>query len=195
MNVLTNQTPMRFLLFLCLSFLLVVAGCNDSDDPSIPLALLHHDGENVSAPVLEAGTNRVGVMFTGNQVAQYNQDNLTEIQFFLANVPESCQLDIYQGTEGNHLPGTRIYSADISSNVVGRAWNRYILDQELTLTSEDLWITLTFDHPVNLGLIGCDLGPQVTNGALILNAPGTSFVAYPFANINWNIRAGFTEAG
>jgi hypothetical protein len=176
-----------------LFFLISVLSCNDSDDVSIPLALLHHDGNNGSAPVLNAGTNHVGVMFTGDQVAKYNQGELSEIQFFMANIPESCQLDIYQGSEDNHMPGTKIYSADLTSEITARTWNRHILDQALTIDSEDLWITLTFNHPASLGLIGCDLGPQVANGALILNASETSWVAYPFANINWNIRAGFID--
>jgi hypothetical protein len=172
---------------------MALLSCEDSDDFGIPLALLHHDGNNGSAPILNAGTNHVGVMFTGDQVAQYNQGNLSEIQFFMANIPESCQLDIYQGTENNHLPGTKIYSADVTSEIAARTWNRHVLDQELTVDREDLWVTLTFTHPLSAGLIGCDLGPQVANGALILNASETSWQAYTLANINWNIRAGFIE--
>ncbi len=183
---------MRIYSFLFLISLTALISCEDSDDTGAPGNLLHHDGENGSAPILNAGTNYVGVRFTANQVAQYNQGNLSEIQFFMANVPEFCQLDIYQGTD-NGLPGTNIYSADLSTEVAARAWNRLVLDQELTVDSEDLWVTLTFDHPVSLPLIGCDLGPQVTNGALILNTSQTSWEAYPFADINWNIRAGFTE--
>ena len=180
---------MRLIPFLF--FLIALLGCEDTDDFQTSLALLHHDGDNGSAPILNAGTNHVGVMFTSNQVAQYNQGDLSEIQIFMANIPESCQLDIYQGSEDNHMPGTKIYSADLSSGIA-RGWNRLVLDQPLAIDSEDLWVTLTFNHPVSLGLIGCDLGPQVTNGALILNASQTSWIAYTNANINWNIRAGFT---
>ena len=182
---------MRLLAFLFI--LVAVSSCDDSDDMQIPVRLLHYDGLNGSAPILNAGTNHVGVMFTADHVAQYNQGDLLEIRFFMANVPESCQLDIYQGSADNHNPGTKIYSADLTSEIRASTWNRHVLDQALTIDSEDLWITLTLEHPVSLGSIGCDLGPQVNNGALILNGPQTSWVAYPFANINWNIRAGFTE--
>lgn len=185
---------MRLLPFLSLFFLLTVLSCEDSDDMQIPLALLHHDGNNGSAPILNAGTNHVGVMFTGDQVAQYNQGNLLEIQFFMANIPESCQLDIYRGSEDNNMPSIKIYSADVTSEIAARTWNRHVLNQELLIDSEDLWVTLTFNHPISLNLIGCDLGPQVTNGALILNASETAWEAYSFANINWNIRAGFIDA-
>ena len=179
---------------LVLILFLIVSGtsCENSDDIQIPLAVLHHDGNNGSAPILSAGTNHVGVMFTGDQVAQYNGGNLSEIQFFMANIPGSCQLDIYQGSEDNHMPGTKIYSADLTSEIAANTWNRHTLNQDFAIDTEDLWVTLTFVHPRSLGLIGCDLGPQITNGALILNASETSWVSYPFANINWNIRAGFT---
>jgi len=182
-----SRLPLLFLFSL-----VAVFSCEDSDDNISPVAQLHHDGNNASAPFLSAGTNHVAVMFTGDQVAQYNQGKLTEIQFFMANVPEFCQLDIYQGTGSDQLPETNIYSIDLSSEIAAGAWNRLLLDQDLTIASDDLWVTLTFNHPESLPLIGCDLGPQVTNGALILNGSQTSWQAYPFADINWNIRAGFT---
>jgi hypothetical protein len=182
---------MRLAAYLLSIFLIAGSGCENSDDLNVPLALLHYDGVNASAPIFNAGTNQVAVKFRSDRVAQYNQGNLSEIRFFMANRPESCQLDIYQGTADNNMPGARIYSADLSSQVSAGAWNRYILDQSLTIDNDDLWITLTFDHPASLPIIGCDLGPQVANGALILNGSGTVWEAYPSANINWNIRAGF----
>ena len=174
-----------------LLILIPLLSCEDSDDLDDSVAFLNYDGGNESAPILEAGTNYVAVKFMENQVAQYNQGRLSEIQFFIANVPEFCQLDIYQGSANNNMPGTNIHSIDLSSEIAGPAWNRYVLAQPLTIDTEDLWITITLDHPTPLGSIGCDAGPQVTNGALVLNASETSYVSYPFANINWNIRAGF----
>ena len=185
---------MRLFFILYLFVLIPLVSCEDSDDDfQSPLALLNHDGNNASAPILQAGTNHVGVMFTAGQVAQYNQGELSEIQIFMANSPEFCQLDIYLGTDNNQMPSTRIFSADVTSVIAASSWNNLVLDQPLTIDSEDLWVTLTFDHPVNASFIGCDAGPQVTNGALILNASETAWEAYPFANINWNIRVGFIE--
>ncbi len=182
---------MRVAIYLLSVFLITGSGCENSDEPNAPLSILNHDGVNASAPILNAGTNQVAVKFRGNRVGQYNQGDLAEVRFFMANRPESCQLDIYQGTTNNDMPGARIHSADLSSQIAAGAWNRYILDQSLTVDDDDLWITLTFDHPASLPLVGCDLGPQVTNGALILNGSGTSWEAYAFADINWNIRAAF----
>jgi len=66
-------------------------------------------------------------------------------------------------------------------------WNTHILTEDIEIGNEDLWISLAFTNPSSSKLIGCDAGPQVANGAMMLRGSDTSWSPFEY-NVNWNIR-------
>jgi len=152
-----------------------------ANDP-FPDDILHYDGDNDATPLFTAGRNEVAVKFPADLLINKIGKRVDEIQFYLYDVPETCQLIIYEG-----IPGNIIYSADVVNQLTSNQWNTHILTEDVVIGNDDLWFSVVFTDPSDAHLIGCDSGPQVRNGAMILGPSDTSFIAF-FISVNWNIR-------
>lgn len=170
-----------------ISILFILLWSCDSEEPRLYFSdgVLHYDGENQDAPVLAAGQNEVAARFPAELLNPLVGRRLTEIDFFMYDIPGSCLLTVYEG--GINSPGSIIYTVDIKDDLIADQWNTHILDQDLEIGNENLWISLTFDNPSSAKLIGCDAGPQDVNGARILRGSSRTWDTFEF-NINWNIR-------
>lgn len=164
--------------------------CSDKDDNQ-PLifftdGILQYDGSNIAAPTFEAGENEVAVRFPQELLSDFQGKPFKEVQFFLYEMPEQCMIEIYTGTN-NGDPGSLLYAADVTEVLEDGKWNSHSIAEDIVVGTSDVWIVITFSHPESARLIGCDEGPQLENGAMILEASETSWKAFEI-DVNWNIR-------
>ncbi len=168
-------------------------GCQDDDDSTV----LRYDGNNSSAPLLEPDVYQAAVRFPANLTNPYEGLKLTQVEFYILDEPGSCEIIIYD--EGNSSsPGAALYSSgDIS--VDNSSWNTHTLPTPLTLTGNDLWISIEFAHGGTSRTVGCDTGPARTNGDWIfstITGEWQTLRDFTVANagaaaevsINWNVR-------
>ena len=189
---------MRFPILIALlgMFGLFLSCDNDTIAPSEPeidlnLIVLNHDGPNVNAPQLPAGTYEAAARFTPADLGIAVGGKLTEVHYFIQAPPETLEIRIYSGSQGN-APDKILYQRDLSRGIRGSAWNKHSLPTPLTLNQEDVWIALRFSHAVELRSLGCDPGPARSNGDWLFDAADASW--QPLSqrapiDINWNIRA------
>lgn len=168
----------------------IMASC--SDDDGFQDAELNYDAANFDAPQLPEGTFEAAARFPSSITSQYNTQRLTEVEFYLQNVPENCRILIYgQGT--TDVPGNLLYSADITNNISGGRWNSHSLTNPITITGQDLWISVEVQHTGDLRSIGCDPGPAANNGDKFYDSFFDEWETFRSwsqgdTSINWNIR-------
>jgi hypothetical protein len=174
----------------CALTLLSATGCNDDDDGGDPTdpggsttVVLHYDNDNVTAPLLAAGTYEAAARFTTADTQGLEDGELIEVRFFIATAADSCVVSVY-GDSGSDTPGALLYSDDVTGSVTGGEWNTHTLDDPVPIPDGDLWIAIRFAHAGGQQTIGCDNGPADPNGRWLWDATWTPFAA----NINWNIR-------
>lgn len=184
---------MKKLLLLTMAIAFLAIGCQDDDESTV----LRYDGDNSSAPLLDEDVYQAAVRFPTSLTSPYEGLKLTEVEFYILDEPGSCEIIIYG--EGNSTsPGTRLYSSGLLS-VDNSSWNTHVLPSPLTLTGDDLWISVEFSHGGTSRTVGCDPGPAVTNGDFIfstITGQWQTLRAFTIANagadaevsINWNVR-------
>ncbi len=186
---------MKPITYLFLIFTLFVTACGSDDEQinQLTSADLQYDDDNFSAPILPSGTHIAAARFTPTQLGQYVGQNLTEVLFYLQEVPASCILTIREeGTDSS--PGTTLYTADISSSVGPNGWNQHTITLPIPISESDLWICIEVVHQGDTRSVGCDPGPAQANGDWLLS--DTSLNDWETlrnytdqeVNINWNIR-------
>jgi len=183
-----HEAMRRLISFISISLLfLILCSCgNDDSQFDFSDGIVHYDGENQDAPVFTAGRNDVAVRFPSALLRSLIGKKLIEVDFFIYEISESCQIIIYEGGSSK-TPGTIVYTADVENQLTSDQWNKHILIEDVEIGNEDLWISLSFTNPSSSKLIGCDSGPQVADGARILRESDTSWASFEF-NVNWNIR-------
>ncbi len=189
-----NATDMKKLLFLFTALALVLSACNnDDDDDNGPSGnTLSYDGPNATAPFLPTGLHELAARFTSQELTNYVGQDLAEVSFFLANIPQTCTIKIYgQGTRD--APGTLLYSATVSNSLAPFSWNNHRIQAPIEITGDDLWISIAVTHGGNLQSVGCDAGPADAGGngdRILLDGNGAWSDYRQLANesINWNIR-------
>ena len=177
-------------------FFLSVSCENDTIAPSEPeidlnLIVLNHDGPNVNAPQLPAGTYEGAVRFTPSDLGIAVGGKLTEVHYFIQAPPETLEMRIYSGSAGNN-PDKVLYQRDLSRGIRGSAWNKHTLSNPITLNQDDIWIGLRFSHSIDLRSLGCDPGPAETNGDWLFDSADGNWLPLSqraAIDINWNIRA------
>lgn len=180
---------MRKITSLILSLVFLLA-CNKDEEPVT--SDLHYDGPNQTAPFIEAGTHETAAKFTIVQTGPLAGRNLTEVQYYLVNLPATCSLRVYAQGDAS-TPGTLLYSSDLSGEMTPNSWNRHVLSTPVTITGEDLWIAIRVEHQNRTNTIGCDPGPANRNGDWILSSSDNEWKTFRErtnlqVNINWNIR-------
>lgn len=189
---------MKYPLFhtqLCVMLVLSLSLFSCEEDPVGPvlgenLISLNLDSDNQDAPSLPANSYEAAVRFPASQMGQYAGDRLTEANFFIQTVPQSCELRIYVKSD-NNAPDSLVYSANVRSALRANSWNKHTLTTPYSLTGEDVWITLSFAHTNEQRTVGCDQGPARTNGDWLLDAADNQWIPLSQRspiNINWNIR-------
>ncbi len=173
-----------------LLFAVLLFACEDE-----PLQLpdtLHHDGENLTAPLLPAGGHQAAARFTPNDQQPYAGRQLTAVSYFLAGVPADCWV-IVQGPGTTSSPGDTLYVARVTPEAKTAAWNEHTLPQPIPITgTEDLWISIGLRHTQSMQSIGCDAGPADPNGDWLFSDSDNQWLTFRqrtgSESINWNIR-------
>lgn len=160
-----------------------------SVDP--PYSMLHYDASNMDAPLLGAGTFEGAARFDDSQINAFVGADITKVWYYLKNLPQSCELRIYQADAGSSAPDSLLYSADVSGDMEAGRWNDHTLASPLEIPDRDIWISIRFVHSSDTRSLGCDPGPAVDNGDKMWTAAGGQWITlrqYNGTNINWNIR-------
>jgi len=181
------------LFFLMVSVLNV--SCKKDDTQRDGTITLRYDGDNVAAPNLPG--QRIfesAVRFPSLQMANYIGDELIEIEFYINDIPASCELFVYT-SNGGTVPTNEVYSSgDILDSVNARTFNTYVLSEPLVLDVEDLWIGVRYFQNGNQNTMGCDAeGSRVPNGDWHYDSTVNNWETFRdrtggSININWNIR-------
>jgi len=187
---------MKKLVLLFFSFTFLFLACekenNSTQNPSLPIPDLNYDGDNQSAPLLDAGNYEAAVRFTPAQTNKFAGKSLTAVDFFIQEVPPLCILLIYdKGTDDE--PGDILFEQDFTTGIGANSWNHYEFPDPIPITGEDLWISILVEHDSSMRSIGCDSGPAVENGDWLWVDAENEWQTLrqhtnQAANINWNIR-------
>lgn len=158
---------------------------NNNEDEVI----LHYDGDNASGVGLTNGGGfEFGARFTGDMTGQYIGMEITEVDVYVYDVVTASTIKIYgHGTQES--PGAVLIEQDFAATP--SAWNTVVLDEPITISGGDIWVTCYLEHDAGLYVAGNDAGPHVENGDWFKS--GASWVPMHIANpeidANWNIRA------
>ncbi len=166
------------------------AACGDDDGISGDPNLLSYDGDNASAPELEAGIHELAIYFPGSDLTNRIGKKLDEVEVFVDLGASSYKVKVH-GPGTSTAPGPVLREVDFTSQVVSRAWKIIDIDP-LEITGEDLWIAVEVVHDQTAQTVGCDSGPRKNGGDWIwdslVNAWDTFFSKTGTESVNWNIR-------
>ena len=177
--------------------LLICSSCGSDDDTTTGnIVELRHDGANADSPTLEIGTHVMGSRFSANELATHNGKTLDAIEFYLVEVPPTCQVVIYEGGSVD-IPGTEIYRQTINS-LNANSWNIHNLSTPIEVGGEDLWLCIQVTHTSLIRSVGCDQGPAVNDGDWISSDFSPEWKTFRthtanVSDINWNIRGDLSE--
>jgi len=179
------QIALLFIVVLMASF----SSCKkDEDDKRI--VQLNHDGANVTAPNFPANTYEGAARFPASTMVEYAGGELTEVEFYILDVPNATKLKIYTGSSSTS-PANEVYTATLTGSIDGGGWNTHVLTDPLTIDGEDLWLSIEFTHSDTKQVLGCDIGPANSNGDHFYD-PAVGYwqklSLSSAVNINWNIR-------
>lgn len=177
-------------IIICCSVLFYACGEDDAMNPDGDAPTLNYDGDQESAPNLDAATYVAAARFTAAQIGDFADDEISAVQYYVAHMPENCKVKIY-GAQTATMPGALLYEADVTSSTTEGEWNTHQLSQAVALSSNDIWIGIEFRHSARQATIGCDPGPAVTDGDWLyssLDDTWTPLSQRTAISINWNIR-------
>ncbi len=179
---------MKQLWMILLVLPLLFTACGDDECPDDPL---QHDGANVTGPILPAGIHEFAVRFADNELCGHLGKSLSDVRFFIGDTPSILELVIYgEGTETT--PGGELYSANLTNAFVLQDWTNHIINEPIEITGEDIWIALRVSLSGTQASVGCDGGPNQTDGDWLLRANDGQWIPFrersPGESVNWNIR-------
>ena len=167
------------------------AACGDDDGASGDPNLLSYDGDNASAPELEAGIHELAIYFPGSDLQDRIGKKLVEVEVFVDQGASSYKVKVH-GPGTSRSAGVVLREVDFTSQVVSRAWKILDIDPPLEITGEDLWIGVEVVHDQTAQTVGCDSGPRRDGGDWIwdslVNAWDTFNSKTGTESVNWNIR-------
>ena len=174
--------------------LLVIAlfSCTNDDDngPIINDDVIHYDGENQTGPLLAAGSYEAAAYFPPSELADVVGRRLREVSWFMGIAPADCRVRVYaEGSAGE--PGNLLYDTNVTNSLRTPNWNTHRLSSPIEITGEGLWLSIAFTHDETQQSIGCDAGPNNTNGDWLYSSADNSWQFYKDRtpeSINWNIR-------
>ncbi|MEZ5082118.1 MAG: T9SS type A sorting domain-containing protein [Bacteroidales bacterium] len=150
--------------------------------PSLPVSLHWDSGENADSWgfFLNAAQFDAASKWDPDHIAAYDQWQITEMRFWVANPMPTLQLKIWTGPDA-----TEIYSQDIESFNVNN-WTEVTLDNPVTIdASTQLWAGLYVDMPEAGPVMGLDEGPPIVGYGNNYKYLGNW---YQDAGANWNIQ-------
>ncbi len=182
--------------YLTLLLIITVAVSSCKKDPVELENTLHYDGENANSPNLFADTYEMAVRFTESKLSPFTGKTITSVEWYLTEAPDNLSLRIYD--MGNTArPGDVMYNADVSSTMKVGEWNSHTLSTPIEITTNDIWISLRFTLSDTQQSIGCDSGPNRTNGDWIFRSSSNDWDSYlritGGESVNWNIRGIVSE--
>lgn len=173
-----------------LILLALFTACGEDETPQID-NVLSYDGDNVTGPLLQTGAYEAAVRFTSAETSPFNGRQLIEVDWFMGQAPESCEIKIY-GEGTNNSPGSLLYRATVTNALVTPSWNTHELSQPIDIDGTDLWISVAFTHNAVQQSIGCDApNSGQPNGDWLFQDSDNEWKPYKERtpeNINWNIR-------
>ena len=178
---------MKNISFLLFAICLVIASCGDDRDAQI---VLSNDGANLTSPNLPTDTYELATQFTAAEVAPFAGQVLSEVDYFMADTPLSTSLKIYGEADGSQ-PGALLYQCSLTGSINTDDWNTHVLSTPITLTGEEIWISIRARLPRTQQSVGCDAGPAVAGGDWVFQESDglwQTFQARTGESINWNIR-------
>jgi len=170
-------------------FMTSFSSCKKDDEKSV--IQLNHDSANLDAPNFPANTYEGAARFPAATMDEYSGGQLTEVEFYIKEVPNSTKLKVYTGSSSS-APVNEVYSATLTGSVEADSWNTHTLSTPLVLDGSDLWLAVEFTHNDSRAVLGCDAGPAVTDGDHFFDAATGYWQKLSVFNssisINWNIR-------
>ncbi len=178
---------MKNITYLLFAICLVFTSCGDDRDSQF---ILSKDGDNNTSPNLPEDIYEAATQFTAAQVAPYEGQVLSEVNYYMADTPLSTSIKIYGAGDGS-TPGDVLYESSLTGAITADAWSTHVLSTPLTLTGEEIWISIRMRLSRTQQSIGCDAGPSVSGGDWTFQE--SDGVWRPFQvrygeSINWNIR-------
>ena len=98
----------------------VVLGCN-KDDEQVLDNILYYDADNQDAPVLAPGSYEAAARFPASMTSPYQGQQLLEVSFYIAALPDAADLKIY-GPNSSNIPGDVLYSASVTNSLSANSW-------------------------------------------------------------------------
>ncbi len=182
---------MKIQLLTLLACAVIFASSCKKDDPIPGEATLKYDNPNATGPLLEAGFHELAVYFPSNMMGQYRDWSLTEVTWYMGGFPDSCVVKIYEEGSGD-TPGALLYENDVTGTTVVNQWQEHLLPTPLTVSGDGIWISIALRHDTEKQSIGCDSGPNQTNGDWLYKESDQQWLTYvqrTSESVNWNIRA------
>ncbi len=166
--------------------------CKDDDTPNDTITTLSYDGDNVTAPFLPARTFEGAARFTATQLEPYIGDELSEVEFYIQDMPTACEVRIYTSNSGT--PSNSVYIQNVTNSISANGWNRHVLSEPYIIDGQDLWVSIRFSQSNDQRTLGCDIGPAAINGDWTYDSDDQAWIPLVQRtngqiNINWNIRA------
>ncbi len=171
--------------------------CEDDADDNTPQEPdieqgFWYDGPNATAPLLPEGIYETAARFPASSLSVFDGQTLSAVHLYLLDRPFQMELRIYdEGIPSE--PGDVIYSQTINrSSLSEDSWNRIELNNPFTITGEEIWISIKFEHGSSpIQSMGCDAGPRSPDGdRFFAQNTWTNFNVFATGeSINWNIRA------
>jgi len=173
----------------------------DNDDPTIPpppppplscnnCELLYYGQNQADAPSFDIGNYEAAARFTPAKIGNLAGKTIKEIHYFIVEKPDSIKLKLY-GPSNDSIPGTLLYSADVTDSALTHRWNVHKLTQAITLKNEDMWLSIAFRLNGYRKTIACDPGPALPQGNWLYDAMDSKWITYvkrTGTSINWTIR-------
>ena len=184
---------MRSLFYFSLAALLLLGYSCKKDSGTNNI--LSYDGENYSGPELEAGYHETAARFPPDLTGPFAGRQLIAVQYFMGAKPQQAEVRIY-GEGSPSFPGPLLYSDDITDEIRTLRWSEHALNTPVDIGSEDLWISIAVTHANTQQSIGCDAGPNRSNGDWLFHfsdGQWDTFRNRTGESVNWNIRGKVSE--
>jgi len=185
-----NRLNYLKLFFLATIYCVIFTACEPDDPLDDGFTEFRYDAANVDAPFLPAGSYESGVRFAADFAGNDDGNNLTDVDYFIKDLPASASMKIYNG--GTVSPSSILYEA-LLTNEISSGWNTHVLSEALRLDGSDLWINIEYEQSEDGRVLGCDGGPANANGDWLYDTADGQWSPLSDRtnqdiNINWNIR-------
>ena len=204
MNFFKTNFYSKFLSSLFLFFIVLNFGCKENEqiepvivDVTEPTYSINYDSDNYAAPLFPEGTYEVGVKLTEPMMRPHIDEEIKEVNFYIAGTPLACRVKIYDAGKDS-LPGELIYDAEIVDTIQAFTWHKHQLENFLLVSGDEIWVAVEVTVSGEYPTIGCDIGPRRPHGDWVLNNETSSWSTFHDltqggASINWNIRTLVTK--